>query len=576
MARAGGAEEAAASESRERWAVLTKRHWLAPAVGRLQQPTSAEQGRAAVVEIDGEQAVGIEVLPTFSTSQTAQQLRPHFGRPPSTRPQPLLLAFMLQDDADAEVWVEHSRGFVVMAGWAAQAAPMLSDGAPLVNKKRDGQHDTMVAPGSGAVTAIRRRPRKDRQMKQRPELPPVAAPPALEGKRAVEAVAVLRLGLATVSTLGAKGKTGGRAAQGGRELWRRQLVVMLLEMEGEAAGWVWGCICALEPTDKADRSVSSVLLDALGDSTARMADLKASSAVGTELAAECLRDLCGAAAADGWSAATTVRFVLAVVGEPPDIGSAGATTEPKLAELRWSAVLAAAGGAAPVARIAEALLSHGGATELEAAARLAAKAGVSAALPLPAIIEVALALLKRGSFKLLTMLVGRLREKAEAGALKAQVLAAAPPRARQRLAASLGMEPPPRAARRPLQRDGGGADKPSDLPWLAVSQGVKVTVAVSAAECEAAVQELAASLGVAGMCGLDTEWADSSGGRPTCVLLQIASATHCVLVRLESIGAEANTYRSGVGLGIWQLGLDSSYQNLAKLQPRPQSHRFTR
>ena len=83
-----------------------------------------------------------------------------------------------------------------------------------------------------------------------------------------------------------------------------------------------------------------------------------------------------------------------------------------------------------------------------------------------------------------------------------------------------------------------------------------MTVAVSAAECEAAVQELAASLGVAGMCGLDTEWADSSGGRPTCVLLQIASATHCVLVRLESIGAEANMYRSGVGLGIWQLGLD--------------------
>eukprot|EP01050_Picozoa_sp_SAG11_P005971 SAG11_NODE_445_length_9408_cov_3.801590_3_plen_557_part_00 len=555
MSCAGDPEEVAAKERRERWAILTKRHWLAPAVGRSKpgQSTPAKQRHTAVVVIDGEPTVGIESLPTFSTRQLATKLRPHFERALSTRPQPLLLAFMLQDDAVADVWVEHSRGFVVVEGWAAQAAPMLSDGVPLVNKKRDGQHDTMIAPSIGAVTAIRRQPRKQRKVKkQKPELPPVEAPLELKGKQGVEAVAVLRVGLGTGSKLGATAKKGGRAVRVDRELWRRQLVVMLLEMEGEAAGWVWGCICTLEPTDKTDRSVSSVLLDALGDSTSRMADLKASSAVGTELAAQCLRNLCHNPATGGWLAATTVRFVLAVVGEPFEDRA-----DEALAELRWSDVLAVAGGAGRVAHIAEVLLSHGGATELEAAARLATKAGVSAALPLSAIVEVSLALLKRGSFKQLKMLVDSMNDKAEADALKAKLLVEAPPRATQRLAASLGMEPPPQTARRwPLQRDGDGVDKPCDLPWLTVSEGMKVTVAVSAEECEAAVQELVASLGVTGMCGLDTEWADNSGGRPICVLLQIASATHCVLVRLESIGAEIDKHRSGIWLGTWQLGLD--------------------
>ena len=63
--------------------------------------------------------------------------------------------------------------------------------------------------------------------------------------------------------------------------------------------------------------------------------------------------------------------------------------------------------------------------------------------------------------------------------------------------------------------------------------------------------------GAAGTCSQASCQCSIWATRPTSlIVLQIASATHCVLVRLESIGAEANTYRSGVGLGIWQLGLD--------------------
>ena len=98
----------------------------------------------------------------------------------------------------------------------------------------------------------------------------------------------------------------------------------------------------------------------------------------------------------------------------------------------------------------------------------------------------------------------------------------------------------------------------------------------AAEECQAAVRELMASLpasnhvGGAGAIGLDTEWADSSGAgpggapRPACVLLQIAAARHCVLVRLDLIGAaslqercseltallaDADVAKSGVGVG---------------------------
>ena len=357
---------------------------------------------------------------------------------------------------------------------------------------------------------------------------------------------------------------------------------MLAEMGStdEAADWVWGCIAVLESAEKADRGVSAVLLDALGDNTkACLANHSTSSSVGggLALAARCLRDLCDTTAEDGWRTATSVRFVLAIVGEttaaavdtssrkrlaaeqsqdqPAETDSTGTaaaaadnTTRNEMAavaEERWKEVLSAAGGPESVACIAEALLTIGEATELEAAGRLATKAGIAAALSLPAVTKVVLALLKRGSFTQLTMLIASLSESDSAAAdtLKQTLLSTAPPKSTQRLAAALGMEPPPmpHSVRpfRPNSGDGSGAGTSSandSMPWLAVDEScMNVKVVVTAEECEAAVAELSCSL--VGDIGLDTEWADNSGGRPTCVLLQIASASHCVLVRLESVGA---------------------------------------
>ena len=128
----------------------------------------------------------------------------------------------------------------------------------------------------------------------------------------------------------------------------------------------------------------------------------------------------------------------------------------------------------------------------------------------------------------------------------------------------------------PPRRDSDGADDKPALPYLGLPAEVSVTIATTVEECQAAVRELVASLppsddiGGAGAIGLDTEWADSSAGpggtpRSTCVLLQISSVRHCVLVRLEDIGAmslqercselvallaDAAVAKAGVGVGV--------------------------
>ena len=493
------------SHTDARWAVLTKRHWLAPAVARPQ----TEEGTTDIV-VEGEAAIGIEALPTFSTAQIATQLLPHFeaiATDPAARPQPLLLAHMQRSSAGDGTWVELSRGFVVVEGWTAQAAPMVSDGVPLVRKERDGRHDTMIAPQSGGVTTIRRS-RKDRQTKRKPEPPPAVVPPELEEKRGAEAVAVLRGALGRAHAGGKAGRSG-RKTRGDRELWRRQLVALLMRLGVEdgfdaAVLWLWECLSVLEAMDKSDRAVSALLLDALSDTVAaalpliqELSDSDSADGAGLELAGVCLRELCAAAlfvekegsdaASELWTTGTRVRFVLEVVGQAAkaaDDDKGEATT----AE-RWSAVLLAAGGAAPVARAAEALIgqSSNHQTELESAARLAAKPGVASAMTLPIIEEVGLSLLKKGSVKLLSQLLSQVTAgDAFAGErLQTELLMAAPPKTAQRLAAQLGVEwvtsniGTTTASGSSARRDSDGThDKPSQ-PYLGLPAEMIVRIATS-------------------------------------------------------------------------------------------------
>ena len=590
--------------------------------------------------MDGEEAVGIELLPTFTTAELAEQLQPHFEAIEincMARPQPMLLACLLQqqhedtqpkqpqeEEEESEeqahpsngdhsgrshgVWVESTRGFVVVRGWSAQAAPMVSDGAPLVRKERDGQHDTMIAPDATGAVVVQRLTRERRPKKAKPVPKAVGPPEALVGMSGgADVLAVLRHALSnhpqplghsgqdvddghTVKKTNATQTKGARALRSNRELWRQQMKALLLGLPGggaQAARFVWDCLCALDPSaDKQERAVAGVLLDAFSD--AILALLVASDVGPTngaaahvdtgivgepDLAGEVLRDLSEtsvepSAADDSWARAMRVRFTLALVGEtdeaagyltyPAGTEAAGQLSEARTANekahLRWSTVLLQAGGSVRVARVAASLLLAGSATTLETGARLATKPGIAAALPLPLVTDAALALLKRGSFTLLALLARRLcDEDAAAGAiLRTELLSTAPPKSTQRLAAALGVETLPVRCTHTLARatstapglSAGQSDvsaKTKALPWLMLS--IPVTLARTPVECEAAVRQLTASLPEAGGLrgvGLDTEWGDNSGDRPTCVLLQLATESHCVLVRLESVSGSGS------------------------------------
>ena len=284
-----------------------------------------------------------------------------------------------------------------------------------------------------------------------------------------------------------------------------------------------------------------------------------------DLAGECLRDLSEMSieppdADRSWVRSIRVRFVLAVVGETDEAAGylrigfparaeavgrvSEAETANESAKLRWLTVLSQAGGPDRVAEVASSLLLVGSATAFEAGARLATKPGIAVAIPSALVSDAASALLKRGSFKLLALLVQRLGdEDAAAGHhMIKQLLTTAPPKSAQRLAAALGVETPPLLYKAASCSDSTSpqsnhSNEPFEaLPWLTLS--IPVTLVETAAQCEAAVRELAASLPPTGglrAVGLDTEWGDSSGDRPTCVLLQLATDSHCVLVRLEAI-----------------------------------------
>ena len=76
-ARLAGMGEAAIAAGR--WAVLTKRHWLALAVGRS---VEGEDGSRSL-RVDGDEACGIEELPTISTAElVARENDPQFPMPP--------------------------------------------------------------------------------------------------------------------------------------------------------------------------------------------------------------------------------------------------------------------------------------------------------------------------------------------------------------------------------------------------------------------------------------------------------------------------------------------------------------
>ena len=614
--------------------------------------------------MDGEAAVGIEMLPTFTTAELAQKLQPHFEAIESNcmaRPQPMLLACLLQQQHENmqqkqpqeeeedqspygdhsgcihDVWVEGTRGFVVVRGWSAQAAPMVSDGAPLVRKERDGHHDTMIAPNATGAVVVRRLTRERRPKKAKPVPRAVGPPEALVGMSGgVGVLAVLRHALSnhkqplgdsvedidaghTVKKPNGTQTTGARALRSIREVWRQQLKALLVGMPGggvEAARFVWDCLCASEPSaDKQERAVAGLLLDAFSD--AILALLVASNVVPTkngaashvetgiagqpDLAGEVLRDLSEITLEppdtdDSWARAMRVRFALALVGETDEAAgyvthpagaeaggqSSAARTANEQAHLRWSAVLLQAGGAVRVARVAASLLLVGSATALETGARLATKPSIAAVLPLPLLTDAALVLLKRGSFTLLALLVRRLcEEDAAAGeVLRTELLSKAPPKSAQRLAGVLGVEMLPARCTPTLDRANFAALSPSTgqndvgaktkaLPWLMLS--VPVTLAETPVQCEVAVQQLTASLPAAGGLrgvGLDTEWGDNSGDRPTCVLLQLATERYCVLVRLESVSdscsrsllrdrcpalmellADSTVAKAGVGVG---------------------------
>lgn len=224
---------------------------------------------SSVRSVEGDTAVGIETLPTFTTAELAQQLQSHFESSesnPKARPQPMLLACLLQEQDDVAVttaadrhvsWVEDTRGFVVVKGWTAQAAPMVSDGAPLVRKERDGHHDTMVAPDATGAVVVRRLKRERKPKKAKPVPKPLGPPEALVGLNGgADVIAVLRHALLNNQQhdlsgvdgvenngLAAKKKKGAKSARvlrSNRELWRQQLKALLSGLSGggeEAAHW---------------------------------------------------------------------------------------------------------------------------------------------------------------------------------------------------------------------------------------------------------------------------------------------------------------------------------------------------
>ena len=119
-------------------------------------------------------------------------------------------------------------------------------------------------------------------------------------------------------------------------------------------------------------------------------------------------------------------------------------------------------------------------------------------------------------------------------------MAKASPRLARRLAVALGVAPPPSQPYNPAQHPSDDKLDPEQLAFLELPEDASVSVVVSAEECERAVQRLVSDLATeqgsgASVVGLDTEWADP---KPTSVLLQLASRRHCVLVRLERLGAQ--------------------------------------
>ncbi len=223
----------------------------------------------SVRSVEGDAEVGIEMLPTFATADLKGQLQPHFeaiDSNPKARPQPMLLACLLQqqeededkktgDTSSHEIWVEDTRGFVVVRGWSAQAAPMVSDGAPLVRKERDGHHDPMVAPDAAGVVVMHRLKRERKAKKAKPIPDPLGPPEALVGMSGgADVIAVLRHALQNCQQhlSGAGGEDGGltarkkkgvksaRALRSNRELWRQQLKALLSGLSGggeEAGRW---------------------------------------------------------------------------------------------------------------------------------------------------------------------------------------------------------------------------------------------------------------------------------------------------------------------------------------------------
>lgn len=248
--------------------------------------------------------------------------------------------------------------------------------------------------------------------------------------------------------LAAGQRKGGKASRAGREEWRRQLVSLLLSLEcaGGAAGWVWGCLTTLEPTDKLDRALSALLLDALSDWRATAGP---QGLAGCGKASEVLTDLCAAPPTmpeEGWWAATRVRFVLAVAA--PTSATLATPEITTAADPAAGLIVEAAGGPNAVGAAVTALSSLGGSTELEASARLATMVGVAAVLPREVILLLAGELSGRGSLKLLGNLVAAVSAAAaeDGGWLQQHLLEGRAGKSRERLAECLGLSPAARGA----------------------------------------------------------------------------------------------------------------------------------
>jgi hypothetical protein len=138
-----------------------------------------------------------------------------------------------------------------------------------------------------------------------------------------------------------------------------------------AVGWLWECLCAADPSERTDRAVAALLLDALADAVAVALALPPSSSsqplseasvavaaaavaeetdgVGIQLAASILTDLCQSCSqatvgddlrddasspvgcgGDSWTLATRVRFVLEIVALP--IGAKNSLFQPLYAK----------------------------------------------------------------------------------------------------------------------------------------------------------------------------------------------------------------------------------------------------